>query len=463
MAKKILIRRSVSNSTVTGLSGGEFAYTEASNTLWIGLPSNGKSIAIGGARYPGILTANQAMIANSTSGIDRIIVANLVPTRIFANGSTGNSGQILASNGTSIYWSNTSISVSPTYIQNTDSRVLSGNLTFSGSNVVFTSGIKVGNATVGIDANSSGIHTTGIVNSSSLSISNSLLANSTRIVIGSGIGLQTNGSVGSSGQVLTSNGTSSYWANSTVTAGDGLISNSSGIHVGQGNGISVSADSIAVVGSPTVTVNTSGVHVNNTLTIQDLTVSGNLSVLGDLVSMNVSTLSIEDSLVTLAKNQGATGTYIDALDIGFVGTYGNTSNLFYSGLFRDQSDSGLWKLFTSNGSVTNSSVDTSNTSLFKLSTLQTYISSGGLSTNSSSVNISANATTTVTLTTNSVTITSPLVATSGGSGWNIFSAGDVLVASNSTFLSKLQLGASGYVLQSNGTTLVYDVLDGGIF
>ena len=35
---KIQIKRSVANATVTGLSNGELAFTQASNTLHIGLP-----------------------------------------------------------------------------------------------------------------------------------------------------------------------------------------------------------------------------------------------------------------------------------------------------------------------------------------------------------------------------------------------------------------------------------------
>ena len=74
---KIQIKRSTANASVTGLSAGELAFTQASNTLWIGAPDGTSgTIAIAGARFPGTLTANQALVANSTSGIDKVIVAN---------------------------------------------------------------------------------------------------------------------------------------------------------------------------------------------------------------------------------------------------------------------------------------------------------------------------------------------------------------------------------------------------
>jgi hypothetical protein len=39
----------------------------------------------------------------------------------------------------------------------------------------------------------------------------------------------------------------------------------------------------------------------------------------------------------------------------------------------------------------------------------------------------------------------------------------LLVGNSTNGYNVLNLGTSGYVLQSNGTALVYDVLDGGTF
>jgi hypothetical protein len=103
------------------------------------------------------ITINDIRIGNSTVNI----TINSTSFSGTANNST-NLGGVVAAN----------------YVQNTDSRTLSGNLVFSGANVNFTGNLRV----------------TG--------------------------GLLANGSLGTSGQVLTSNGTSTYWA---TAAGGGSV------------------------------------------------------------------------------------------------------------------------------------------------------------------------------------------------------------------------------------------------
>jgi hypothetical protein len=56
-----------------------------------------------------------------------------------------------------------------------------------------------------------------------------------------------------------------------------------------------------------------------------------------------------------------------------------------------------------------------------------------------------------------------IAANKGGTGQSSYSVGDLLVASGASALSKLTIGADGKVLQSNGTTLVYGDIDGGIY
>jgi hypothetical protein len=64
---------------------------------------------------------------------------------------------------------------------------------------------------------------------------------------------------------------------------------------------------------------------------------------------------------------------------------------------------------------------------------------------------------------NSLTLSTALGAASGGTGFNTYSAGDLLTGSGSS-LAKLTLGTAGQVLQvSDSTTLIYGGLDGGTF
>ena len=67
MANLIQIKRSLNTASPTSLANGEFAYTANGDVLFIG--SNSAVLAIAGARNPGTLTANQALVANSTSGL----------------------------------------------------------------------------------------------------------------------------------------------------------------------------------------------------------------------------------------------------------------------------------------------------------------------------------------------------------------------------------------------------------
>ena len=83
----------------------------------------------------------------------------------------------------------------------------------------------------------------------------------------------------------------------------------------------------------------------------------------------------------------------------------------------------------------------------------------------SSVIIEANSTLTVNITANTLTLANPLAYTSGGTGYNTYNQGDLLVGNTTggAGLSKLALAATGYLLMSDGTNLVYSTLDGGTF
>ncbi len=87
--------------------------------LFIGNADGANTVTpIGSKLNFGTLTANAVMVTNSTSGIDKIIVANLQPIGLYANGSLGSSGDLLFSNGTAVYWapsSGASVNVNATY------------------------------------------------------------------------------------------------------------------------------------------------------------------------------------------------------------------------------------------------------------------------------------------------------------------------------------------------------------
>ena len=79
MAGTIQIKRSANTATPTTLEFGEVAWSSNGGTLHIGREDGNTSnvVAIGGVRTPGTLTANQALVANSTSEINEKKASNV--------------------------------------------------------------------------------------------------------------------------------------------------------------------------------------------------------------------------------------------------------------------------------------------------------------------------------------------------------------------------------------------------
>ena len=100
-------------------------------------------------------------------------------------------------------------------------------------------------------------------------------------------------------------------------------------------GISGTTNEIEVTGSGSE---------NSSVTIglpNNVTISGNLTVNGTTTTTDTNELHVTDPLIKLAKDNTA-----NSLDIGFYGQYrASGSNNQFAGLFRDQNDSGKFKLF----------------------------------------------------------------------------------------------------------------------
>jgi hypothetical protein len=213
------------------------------------------------------------------------------------------------------------------------------------------------------------------------------------------------------------------------------------------------------------------------LNILNVSVAGNLTVLGTLTTIDTENVRIEDASIHLASNQASTSTFTDALDISVFGTFGSTTNTWFTGLYRDQLASSshytknVWRLYAANNvnilSTSSNTVDKTS-AFYKLGTLTAYLEpygdTGTFVVNSSVVSINSASGTSVRITANTLSLVTPLAAISGGTGLSLYNTGDILYASSSTTLAKKTIGSAGKVLQVSSSNLPeWDNLDGGTF
>ena len=523
MANQLQIKRSALTAAPGSLVAGELAYSNTTQVLYIGSTDGGTVVPIGGFRAPGTLTANQALVANSTSGINRVWAANLQVSYIEANGAgnTGTAGYVMLSggSGSSVYWSPTvnatsfttgnttigtgGVSVNTTAVEvgnNTvNTMMTNAGYTLNGTVFIanttgmyhtgaanaasFTAGLigtgtggfnanatvmTVGNNTINTNitsasytlngttfiANTTGIYHTGTVNAASYSIGTTWIANST--------GMYHTGTINAAsltiGGTTTANSSGLYQTTLTSLANTTLT----------GTYANVQATTTTIAGTTTTissNVVFTGATVNatsSTFNVRDAVISGNLTINGTLTTIDSQNLVVKDPTIKLADNNTST----DLIDIGVYGVAGNTTSTYYSGFYRDHAGSLTNPLFKLFSSTTEPTTTVDNTAIgYAIGTLHAYhITPGGSFTaNSTVVNITANSTVSVALVANTLSLSTALPATSGGTGQATYTSGDILVANTGNALNKLSLGTSGYVLQSNGSALVYGVLDGGTF
>lgn len=156
----------------------------------------------------------------------------------------------------------------------------------------------------------------------------------------------------------------------------------------------------------------------------------------------------------------------DLLDIGFAANYHDisTNKDLHTGLFRDASDGGIYKLFTgSEQELSGNNVVNTAANGFSLAILQTFLESGAIVSNNTTLTVTANSTCNVNIVANTLALSTALAGTEGGTGYKTTIDQAILVGNSSNGYDRLSLGTSGFVLQSNGSHLVYDYLDGGSF
>ena len=90
---------------------------------------------------------------------------------------------------------------------------------------------------------------------------------------------------------------------------------------------------------------------NVLLTANDVTISGNLTVNGTSTTVNSTSVAYDDPMIYIGD-----GNQSNSLDLGVVGAF-NNGTYQHSGLVRDASDNGIWKLFSGVTSEPGTTVD----------------------------------------------------------------------------------------------------------
>jgi len=294
-------------------------------------------------------------------------------------------------------------------------------------------------------ANSIGLYHTGLVNAANFTTT----------------GTVNTGTVFATGQVNAANFTT------TGTVNTGTV-----FATGQVNAASFTIGSAFIANTQNVVFTGTSISATSAnLSVLNMSISGNLSVSGTVTTIDTTNLSVKDNVILLADQQATTTTFTDSVDAGFTIPTGNTATTFYSGLARiagaSTNNNPYFKLFGGTSTLPGGTViDT----LANTGTLQAYLlpwgAGGGFVVNSTAINITANSTVSSAIVANSLTLTTALGATSGGTGQTGYVVGDVLYASTTTALSKLSVpgsAANGQVLQIVNNLPAYSTLDGGTF
>ena len=162
------------------------------------------------------------------------------------------------------------------------------------------------------------------------------------------VGLKANNSLGTSGYVLKTNGTSAYWDAIGSQTQYLQVANAVSTYATKSN--PTTSGLLAHTGRATISTNLA--VTGNTSIGGNLTVSGNLEVDGGVTYISSSTIKTDDSMVKLAANNAS-----NAIDTGIYGKYVDGATTKYAGYFLDHTDS-IFKFFTGTQTEPTTTVNT---------------------------------------------------------------------------------------------------------
>ena len=329
IANAELVNSSVTVNAGSGLAGGGAVALGSSITLTnIGVTAfNGQTGQIS-------LTGAGAILFSQVDG------ANTVNARLAANGVTGvasfNSASFDVSAGGDVTIK--TAGVSNTQLANSSVTVNTGTGLAGGGTVSLGGTLNLTN--IGVQSFNGA---TGAVTFSVTGDGGAVYGTSTNVIAARLASTSVTGVASFNGAFFTVGTTGNVSiANSSI--GNTQLTNSS-VTVDAGGSSTLSlGNTLTLTGGAqnNLVFSNSGNTITATLA-DDVTISGNLTVNGTVVTANVDSFVVEDSMIMLG-----TGNNLNSLDLGFYAQYAPSGlgSKEFAGFFRDASDGGKWNLFT---------------------------------------------------------------------------------------------------------------------
>jgi len=394
----ILIKRSTTLGTPVSLKAGELGYSYLSNTIFIGSPSGTGVVNVGGQYYTSQIDA--ATSSNTVSTIvKRDAAGNVflghanVRSISFSDGGTLSTGAFSGNANSATQFQ------TDRYIDVTGGDITASAQLFNGT----------ANATLSASLNTIAGLTAGVYGGSTVIPIIQVSANGRVMTIANSATISTTLSIKGD------TGTDSVnLVDDTITfiGGEGITS--------------VVTDNAVSFGVDTTVVRANTASLNQTID-GNITISGNLAVLGAVTKYDVTTLTVEDSLIGLAANN--TG---DAVDIGFVGSY-NDGSARSAGLIRHAGDGAYYLFDNYTGDPTSNVINVAD-GTFRQATLKSNLIAAYANTTQANVGTLFVA---GTAEINNLILGTDLVVSSGGTGASSFTAGSILVGDGSNSLKLL--------------------------
>ena len=407
----------IKRSTTTGVPGslvaGEIAYSYASNTMFIGTSDGTGVLNIGGQYYTS--TLDNATSSN-TGGtlVQRDAAGNIAVGHANVRSISFSNGGVLSTNAFSGNANSATQFQTNRFIDITGGDITASAQLYDGT----------ANATLSATLNSVA------------GLSAGTYGGSTVIPI---IQVSANGRVMAISNSATISTTLSVAADSGTTDSINLVTDTFTISGGQGLTTTVTNNQVTVdVDNTVVRANTAS--MNQTID-GDITISGNLAVLGTTTKYDVTNLTVEDSMIALAANN--TG---DAVDIGFYGHYNDGSNR-HAGLMRHAGD-GYFYLFDNYNTEPTSNVINVADGSFRQANLKSNIVSAWANTTlleAGTLKVAGTADI------KTLTLTDDLAVQYGGTGASSFTAGGIVIGDGTDSL-KVLANSSFVATQSGPTT-----------